>query len=415
MAATVGAGLQDFEAYALSNSSGAVVVGGSNPTVGLLGWMLGGGHGPLSSSYGMGADNLLEARVVLASGQVVTANEYTNPDLYWALRGGGGGTFGIVTQAIIRAFPTPRTAFFELTIAQINITNETTTAFWNVMGALHNAFVDWKAAGLQGYYIIVGPPIFEGLAFNAGFYIFNKPASHANDTFAPFKKQLDKAVSEGWLFYNFSTTEAPTFYDIWYPPGPEPVATGGATYGSRLLSNRSLTENVDLISRILEKVGPRVDNSTPPARNSVILGHMIANSANRNLSVSLNPAWRDTVVHMIISEGWVDGSPESEINDVYDDITYNKVRALKQLSPDSGAYFNEPDVFEPDWQWAFFGKNYPRLRDIKQKYDPTGLFWCRSCVGSEDWSEEVDGKLCRASWVQVGSCSAGGENTTYDR
>lgn len=129
---------------------------------------------------------------------------------------------------------------------------------------------------------------------------------------------------------------------------------------------------------------------------------MIANSANRNLSTALNPAWRDAVVHMIVVEGWADGAPQSEIEAVYDDITNNKTYALRQLAPDSGAYFNEPDVFEQDWQWAFFGKNYAQLREIKGKYDPNGLFWCRSCVGSEDWVEETDGKLCEVSWVGDG-------------
>lgn len=125
---------------------------------------------------------------------------------------------------------------------------------------------------------------------------------------------------------------------------------------------------------------------------------MIASENTPNPAPALNPAWRDTVVHFIVIEGWIDGSPASTINKVYNDITYNKTAALRRLDPDSGAYFNECDVFEQDWQYTFFGKNYPRLREIKDKYDPKGLFWCRSCVGSEQWVEEKDGKLCRPSW-----------------
>lgn len=54
--------------------------------------------------------------------------------------------------------------------------------------------------------------------------------------------------------------------------------------------------------------------------------------------------------------------------------------------------------FEPDWQYAAFGENYPRLRAIKDTYDPEGMLWCRSCVGSEDWVEDADGRLCRPEW-----------------
>ncbi|KAF2103040.1 FAD binding domain-containing protein, partial [Rhizodiscina lignyota] len=405
MAATVSAGMQDFEVYALSNKSGAIVVGGSNPTVGLAGWMQGGGHGPLSSSYGMGSDNLLEATVVLASGEIVTANAFQHQDLYWALRGGGGGTFGVITQAVVKAFPTPKSNVFILNIAQTKVNPNTTTAFYDLMAQLHHEFIAWKTAGLQGYYGIVGPPASPGLYFMGGWYFYDKPASFANDTFASFKKTLDQTVAEGWLFYNTTILEAPTFYDMWYPPGPEPVATGGSDFGSRLLSTSSLSEDLDLVARTLQYVGPKTDGSSP-VRNNFVIGHMIANSANRNLDTALNPAWRDAVVHLITTEGWVDGSPESEINDVYNDITYNRTRALRQLAPDSGAYFNEPDVFEPDWQYTFFGKNYPKLRDIKKKYDPNGLFWCRSCVGSEDWVEQSDGKLCQVPWTEDG-CSRG--------
>lgn len=58
------------------------------------------------------------------------------------------------------------------------------------------------------------------------------------------------------------------------------------------------------------------------------------------------------------------------------------------------------DPFEPEWQWSFFGPNYQRLRAVKEKYDPDGVLWCISCVGSEDWIEQADGTLCRAKWSE---------------
>jgi hypothetical protein len=62
--------------------------------------------------------------------------------------------------------------------------------------------------------------------------------------------------------------------------------------------------------------------------------------------------------------------------------------ALRAAAPDTGAYVNECDYFQPDWQTAFWGSNYPRLLDIKRRYDPDGLFVVHHGVGSEDWSAD---------------------------
>ena len=74
---------------------------------------------------------------------------------------------------------------------------------------------------------------------------------------------------------------------------------------------------------------------------SVIIGHLVANSDNRDLNTALNPAWRDAVSHVVVVGGWPEGASDEEIQAVRDDVTYRQVAALKSLAPDSGAYFNE--------------------------------------------------------------------------
>ena len=59
-----------------------------------------------------------------------------------------------------------------------------------------------------------------------------------------------------------------------------------------------------------------------------------------------------------------------------------------------GAYVNEANAYQPDWQETFWGSNYPRLLKIKREMDPDDVFWCHPCVGNERW-QEVDGQLCR--------------------
>ena len=118
----------------------------------------------------------------------------------------------------------------------------------------------------------------------------------------------------------------------------------------------------------------------------------------RQVDNSLNPAWRDAIIHLVVKEGWSDGLGPDKVKAANRDMVYNKGYALRQLAPDSGAYFNEANYDEPNWQWQLFGGNYPRLRSIKQKYDPSGLQWCNRCVGSEDWVQEADGSLCPQDW-----------------
>lgn len=77
--------MQDILKFAVANE--LTPIGGADPHVGIAGWLLGGGHGPLTGKYGMGADQITEMRVVTADGTVRTVNNACNSDLFWALRG----------------------------------------------------------------------------------------------------------------------------------------------------------------------------------------------------------------------------------------------------------------------------------------------------------------------------------------
>jgi hypothetical protein len=112
----LGAGVMEFEAQQVAHSQGLVVVGGNCPTVGIAGgYTQGGGHGPLASTLGLAADQVLEWEVVTATGQHLIATPTKNRDLYWALSGGGGGTYGVVVSMTIKAHPDMRIAAANLT------------------------------------------------------------------------------------------------------------------------------------------------------------------------------------------------------------------------------------------------------------------------------------------------------------
>jgi FAD/FMN-containing dehydrogenase len=112
--AVVGAGARLIDVYEGLGRQGRTVPAGSCPTVGIAGLALGGGVGFASRKYGLTCDNLLEANVVLADGTAVVANARRHPDLYWALRGGGGGNFGIVTRLVFRTYPVAQVSTYAI-------------------------------------------------------------------------------------------------------------------------------------------------------------------------------------------------------------------------------------------------------------------------------------------------------------
>lgn len=127
----MGAGVQAVEAYQYAYDRGLVVVGGNCPTVGLAGgYTQGGGHSPLSSKFGMAADQALEWEVVTGTGKSLIASPSQNNDLYWALSGGGGGTYGVVASLTVKAHPELRTSAANLTFTSAGTSQE---SFWSVV------------------------------------------------------------------------------------------------------------------------------------------------------------------------------------------------------------------------------------------------------------------------------------------
>jgi FAD/FMN-containing dehydrogenase len=112
--ATVGAGAQLGDVYENLDALGLTIAAGACPTVGIAGLTLGGGLGILGRKYGLTSDQLVQAQVVLADGRVVECDEHRDPDLFWALRGAGGGHFGVVTSFTFRTVPADDVTCFKL-------------------------------------------------------------------------------------------------------------------------------------------------------------------------------------------------------------------------------------------------------------------------------------------------------------
>jgi len=254
MAITFGAGVMDREAFEFAAGHDAVVVGGTDSTVGLVGWAGAGGHGYLTGVYGMGADNFLEATIVLPNGDIVVANEHLNADVFWAVRGGGAGTWGVITSLTMKAYPMPSTVFWSLTLSG---GNSTTAAEW--YQSVAHVIADYprlKENGLSGYLALSGPPMFMTNAILA----YDQSAEAIEEVAKPLTSWLKSQNSSievtseivplgKWIdFYHmFNLTES----------------VGGksqAVSASRLLPARSF-QDVDALAECLSNIGPGTKES----------------------------------------------------------------------------------------------------------------------------------------------------------
>jgi hypothetical protein len=110
--ATVGAGVQLIDLYSRLAHSGVTVPGGSCPSVGIAGVTLGGGFGLAARHLGLTIDSLRAVKIVTADGTLRSVDEQSDPELLWALKGGGGGNFGVVTEFTFATHPMPASSTF---------------------------------------------------------------------------------------------------------------------------------------------------------------------------------------------------------------------------------------------------------------------------------------------------------------
>ena len=112
--ATVGAGARLIDVYSGLAEEGLALPAGSCPTVGVAGLTMGGGVGVLGRKFGLTCDSLVAAEIVLSDGRLLTCDADHEPDLFWALRGGGGGNFGVVTELTFKVYPVATLSLFTL-------------------------------------------------------------------------------------------------------------------------------------------------------------------------------------------------------------------------------------------------------------------------------------------------------------
>ncbi|KAF2198717.1 FAD-binding domain-containing protein [Delitschia confertaspora ATCC 74209] len=392
-----GAGLQSFDLYKAANDHGVVVVGGEGQTVGVMGGCIQGGcHSPLSSLYGMGADNVLGFEVVTPTGEFVTANSTSNQDLFWALRGGGGGTFGVVTSVTVKAYPDFTTTAATWMFDSITIGRD---KFWAATRAYFDRIIPNVDAGIYSLFILA-PNGSETTFISAPFFAPNKTSAQVSTLLNPYfsaLKSLGVTVTP-------QITQYKGFYPAWRANfALEPMSEVSNAGGSRLFPRSNF------VSETGRNISFGVIQASVQA-GSQFIGFNEAPTLARggNVDNSVNPAWRNTVLHAITGKQIDMHKSAAEILAARATFTNGTLKSFRDVTVGSGTYLNEADRLEPDWQNAFWGDKYKRLLSIKKEVDTKDVLWAIHAVGSEGWVVESvnglpneNGRLCRVNGTTV--------------
>jgi FAD/FMN-containing dehydrogenase len=405
-AVSVGAGAIWMEVYqAVTTRGGRYVQGGGCTTVGVAGLVLGGGFGSFSKGFGTAAANLLEAEVVTADGAVRIANPVRNRELFWALKGGGGGTFGVVTRLTLRTHALP--AFFGAVLTTITAASD--DAYATLVGQVLSFYQERLLNPHWGDVIGFGPG--RQIAFTMTFQGLTK--AEAERTWAPLFDWVEARPAD-YTLADPQVLEVPA-QDFWNAdvlevgaPGlivrdDRPGAPAGQFYyavdARQVGQVLHAYESTWLSQRLLEP------DRRPALANALIRASQIKSVAlhtNKGLAgappkvlgwtrdTSMNPAVLDAFALAIASAN--EGPAYPGIAGHEPDVAQGRRDArvvaaamapLQALAGRPASYLSETDYFQDDWQTAFWGDHYARLSRVKDRYDPGGLFSVHHGVGTE--------------------------------
>ncbi|KAL2041244.1 hypothetical protein N7G274_006189 [Stereocaulon virgatum] len=359
MSVTVGAGVNNGEVMQYSGIHNFTFAGAYADIVGVSGgWVQGGGEGVLCPVYGLGADRVLQYKIVTPDGVLRIANACQNQDLFWALRGGGGGTFGVVLESTHKVEEA-----FNVTIA--NITFPRTPAnYLPFVDRIINSTAQWAQEGWGGN-------------INPGIFVTVTPLLSLAQANESLKSITDFALSQNGTAVLESLTYV-DFYNKFVRPFPPPIGTAHAL-STRLIPTamfKTPAARAKMLSFLQNYAKQRSYAYIIPV-GPVLFPHVLN-------STSYTPAWLDSYWLLgLHPPEWAWNSTVAQKREVVE-ATWTIDKSIEELTPGSGTHFNEADPFTRDWRQAYWGDNYEPLVQIKRKYDPDGLLNCFRCVGFEE-------------------------------
>jgi len=279
--------------------------------------------------------------------------------------------------------------------------------FWTMVAYFHSQIPPLVKSGLMGYFWVTP---FEALETNAtiqgklyGEWLApNMSMNQVRQHLAPLEEYIKSADLGDAVFVSGNGEERPDYTKGFAAVNDPDTAGIPVRLGSRLLDEQALSTPISKLKVALRKA------SSGSARWP-ILGHVIAGPGTWSPkggiaggSDAVLPAWRKACMQMgkispdlcdkytltrsptALPRSW-DPLDQTQFDQITTSLRKEDVQVLRNLAPDMGAYVNEADPTEPNWEDTFYGENYPRLLALKKHWDPRGVFWYKNAVGSELW------------------------------
>jgi FAD/FMN-containing dehydrogenase len=360
--ATIGAGAKMVDIYDQLTAKGVSIPLGSCLSVGIAGLTLGGGIGIVDRAYGLTCDNLLSAEVVLADGRIVQCDANNHPELFWALRGGGGGNFGVVTRFTFK------------THAISDITTLEADFDFKDFEAVMKAWQAWPDSLPNNIWAQIipswGSPSIAPRLYLRAFCIGSKMEMNthwqqflAATKVAPLWMSQSTNSYRATMLGNCATNTAACHIVGYDPAGRaqrnafaassdffnEPIPDAGLLVLKQAILDSQLAGNYGMM--IMDLMRGAIDDFAPDETAFIHRGALF--------SVEYYTYFSQTTANATVDKA---------------QVWLNGFRQTMQPWSSGGAYVNYIDPLITHWAQAYYGANYPRLRQVKGTYDPTGFF-----------------------------------------
>ncbi|CAB3761886.1 FAD-binding oxidoreductase [Paraburkholderia humisilvae] len=411
-AVTVAAGEIWMHVYdAVTTRGGRYVQGGGCATVGVAGLVQSGGFGSFSKKFGTAAGSLLEAQVVTADGIERVVNARTDPDLFWALKGGGGGSFGVVTSVTLKTHPLPET----VGVVSTAIRAASPAAFRRLIDSFLAFYADNLLNEHWGETVSMRPDatlrismLFQGL-----------DRAEATRIWKPFLDSVGGSANDFTMIEPIRILAIPARH-LWDPafimknaPGVMIAdsrsgaeqdnvfwASNEGEAGQFLYGYESMWLPASLLDRSARaSLSDALFESSRQWSVSLHFNKGLAGAPEEARLAARETAMNPDVLNafalaIIAGEGppAFSGMPGATVDATAARNAATSIRAAAQslriVAPQAGAYVSESSFFQQDWPRAYWGEHYPMLREVKRKYDPDGLFFVHQGVGSDEWGRD---------------------------
>ena len=354
--ATIGSGARLAEIYRVLHDHRVTIPAGCGPTVGIAGLTLGGGLGVLGRTYGLSCDRLTSAEIVLADGTMITCDASMDHDLYWALRGAGGGSFGVVTALTFRTVPEPQAVAFHLS--------------WPGDSAVEvvNAWLGWAPTAADAMAASLTVRAAADLSVPVTAHLVGAMIADdetAADALTDFEQLASAPVGQRQEFPAAPISEVKTRL-------AEVGADMGAGPATAVDHSASEFYREPLPSAVASAVVKAVTTNRIPGQARELAFTPMGGAYNQM------PADATAFVHrdeLFLLERTATSDPgEPAATRAVAAQWLSQVRDVLAGYGTGRAYQNFPDPELADPLPAYYGTNLPRLREVKARYDPDDFF-----------------------------------------